>query len=81
LRILSSSLIDSLFQLQVNNISSTGLPNENLRWGAYDAITTEPIELKQMALDVESTFLRQLFLYLDKATIGEIYYFATTGAN
>ncbi len=78
---LSSSLIDNVIQLQVNNISSPVLPNENLKWGAYDAITAEPIELKQMTFDVESAFLRQFFLHLDKATVGEIYNFATTGAN
>ncbi len=57
------------------------LPIENLKWGTYAAITTESVELKQMTFDVESIFLRQLFLHADKATIREIYYSATTGAN
>jgi hypothetical protein len=57
------------------------LTKENLKRGVYDAITTEPMELKQMTLDIESSFLRQFFLHVDKATISEIHYFTTTGAN
>jgi hypothetical protein len=56
-------------------------PNEKLNRGVLDAITAEPVELKQVTFDVESTFLRQLFLHLDKATTGKIYNFTTTGAN
>jgi hypothetical protein len=78
---LSPSSIDKRFQLQVNDIPLPVVRTENLKWGPYDAITTESVELKQMVLDLEASFLRQLLLHLDKATTGEIYYFATSGAN
>jgi hypothetical protein len=50
-------------------------------WGVYQAITAEPVELKQMTFDVEPAFPRQFFFHLGKAAIGKIDNFAAPRAN